>query len=142
MAVEAAQWHADRFRRYPDDYPPKVRALIESGFKTPAPRYADAKAKQVRMRNWIDFETHDLPIRLTPATDGEAVDATTTGNPVMNSPWSFIGYPTISIPFGWSENGLPLSIQLIQFENDTLGLFEPAIQLEQLLAFPRRDLPL
>ena len=36
-----------------------------------------------------------------------------TGNPAFNSPWSYTGMPTISIPAGWSSEGLPLAIQLV-----------------------------
>ena len=50
---------------------------------------------------------------LTPATTGPAPDASTTGNPAFNSPWSYTGLPTVSLPSGRFSDGLPLAIQLI-----------------------------
>ena len=40
-------------------------------------------------------------------------DAATTGDPAFNSPWSYTGLPTVSLPAGWSADGLPLAIQLV-----------------------------
>ena len=36
-----------------------------------------------------------------------------TGDPIMNLPWTFTGVPAISIPAGTSRDNLPLSLQLV-----------------------------
>ena len=41
-----------------------------------------------------------------PATTNPAPDAATTGDPAMNSPWSFTGLPTICLPIGLADDGL------------------------------------
>ena len=35
-----------------------------------------------------------------------------TGDATLLVPWSFLGFPAISIPGGLSEDGLPLGLQL------------------------------
>jgi len=52
-------------------------------------------------------------VLLTPATTGPAPDAATTGDPAYNSPWSYLGLPTVSFPIATSRDGLPLCAQLI-----------------------------
>jgi aspartyl-tRNA(Asn)/glutamyl-tRNA(Gln) amidotransferase subunit A len=52
-------------------------------------------------------------VLITPATPSAAPGLETTGDPKFNSPWSFSGLPTISLPCALSGEGLPLSIQLI-----------------------------
>ncbi|MBC8527015.1 MAG: amidase, partial [Candidatus Cloacimonetes bacterium] len=44
-----------------------------------------------------------------------------TGDPAMNLPWTYAGVPTISIPFGLSEE-LPFGIQFAgnYYEDETL----------------------
>ena len=50
---------------------------------------------------------------LVPATTSPAPTPETTGDPWCNSPWSFLGLPVVSLPLGWSSDGLPLAIQLV-----------------------------
>ena len=50
---------------------------------------------------------------LTPATTGPAPDTTSTGDPAFNSPWSYTGLPTVSLPTGKFIGGLPLALQLV-----------------------------
>ncbi|WP_439623114.1 amidase [Gemmata sp.] len=143
MAVEAAAYHGERMRRHPDDYPPNVRRLIEMGLSTPAPQYVRAKQLMEHYReesepafvdNWRTF--------LTPAATGPAPSAETTGSPAFNSPWSYTGLPTVSLPVAWTADGLPLAVQLTGerwCEDDLLAV---AAMLEADIGFERRPLPL
>jgi Asp-tRNA(Asn)/Glu-tRNA(Gln) amidotransferase A subunit family amidase len=36
-----------------------------------------------------------------------------TGDPVMNLPWTHGGLPAINLPVGQAANGLPLGLQLV-----------------------------
>ncbi len=115
MAVEAAQFHAERLKRWPEDYPPRIRELITDGMLVSATEYAQADYVRRELQGPLmhSFCPHPL---LTPATLDPAPAADTTGNPWCNSPWSFLGLPTVSLPLGWSSDGLPLSIQLVGAE--------------------------
>ncbi|MDY3555044.1 amidase [Gemmata sp. JC717] len=142
MAVEAAAYHAPRLARYPDDYPPNVTALLREGLNTPAPEYANCKAHQERLSRLCDALFDHYDALLTPATTGAAPTSETTGNPVFNSPWSYVGLPTVSLPFAWSPEGLPLSVQLIGPRFGEAQLFGVAARWEADIAFERRPLPL
>ncbi len=122
MAVEAAQYHEQRLRRHPDDYPPKIRGLLEEGLKCPAPEYARCKEHQRELSTKMTLCLQAVDALLTPATQGPAPDAKTTGDPVFNSPWSYVGFPTVSLPMELSPDGLPLSLQLVgrMFEEERL----------------------
>jgi len=121
MAVEGAQFHESRLCHHPEDYQPRIRELLEEGLRCPAPEYARCKEHQrelfMVMHNFLDNCDEGIHTRysclLTPATTGPAPDAATTGNPVFNSPWSYLGMPTVSIPTGQMVQGLPLAIQLV-----------------------------
>jgi aspartyl-tRNA(Asn)/glutamyl-tRNA(Gln) amidotransferase subunit A len=112
MAVESAAYHGERIRRVPDDYPPKITELVEHGLRCSAGTYM--AAMRIKNANVAQFarlgETFGL---LIPATPGPPPDCTTTGNPIFNSPWSFLGFPVVSFPIGWNTDGLPLSLQLV-----------------------------
>jgi aspartyl-tRNA(Asn)/glutamyl-tRNA(Gln) amidotransferase subunit A len=112
MAVESASFHAERLRRHPDDYGPRIRALLEEGLACPAPEYARCKEHQAQLRRAMEPCLDGVDALLMAAAPGPAPDAATTGDPVFNSPWSYLGFPTVSFPAGTSPDGLPLAIQL------------------------------
>ena len=54
-----------------------------------------------------------VDVALMPATPAPAPrDLSTTGDAVFQAPWTSSGLPTIVIPSGMSESGLPLAVQL------------------------------
>ena len=104
--------HEERFKRHPEDYPPRVTALIEEGLACRAADYARTKEHQRRLkREILESFLDGRTVAITPATAGPAPDATTTGLPTFHSPWSYTGLPTVSFLSGWTE-GLPLAVQL------------------------------
>jgi len=113
MAVEAATYHQEMFAKHKEQYRPGIRKLIEDGLTIPATEYA--RALEMRLQQHTDTEPllHKVDAMLTPGASGAAPRSLeTTGNPVMQVPWSVMGVPSISLPTGLSKDGLPLAIQL------------------------------
>jgi aspartyl-tRNA(Asn)/glutamyl-tRNA(Gln) amidotransferase subunit A len=140
MAVEAAAYHGPRLLRHPEDYAPKIRALLEKGRACPAPEYARCKELQRRLSREMLSCFEGVDALLAPATTGAAPDAATTGDPAFNSPWSFTGLPVVSLPAGRDPEGMPLAIQLICRPWDEAGLLAVAAWCEKVVEFAR-DLP-
>jgi Asp-tRNA(Asn)/Glu-tRNA(Gln) amidotransferase A subunit family amidase len=132
MAVEAAQYHEARLRRHPEDYAPRIRELLEEGLACPAPEYARTKQHQQELTREMHYLFGDM-VLLTPATTGPAPLADTTGNPAFNSPWSYTGLPTLSLPSGYFVDGLPLAVQLVGSEYREANLFSVAAWCEKRL---------
>ena len=141
MAVEAARFHGERWKRYPGDYPPKFTALVEQGLSTPAPDYLKAmdhlKAVRHETAGWVGAGQTTL---IVPATVGPAPDPSTIGDPLFQAPWSYCGLPTVSFPFAWTADGLPLCAQVVGAawcEDDLLAV---AAALEAEIKFEPRPL--
>jgi aspartyl-tRNA(Asn)/glutamyl-tRNA(Gln) amidotransferase subunit A len=115
MAVEAAEVHGQRLARHPDDYPQHIRALVEEGQQVMATEYREARLARDQLAEEMS-RFHVLEPLLTPATVDPAPPPDTTGSPWCNAPWSFLGVPTVSLPLGWSADGLPLAVQLVGAE--------------------------
>ena len=113
MAVEAAASHRESFARHGDKYRAGIRKLIEDGLAIAPADYQ--KALKVRLQQCSEMEPllHQMDAMLTPGIPGPAPHGlASTGNPVMQAPWTIMGIPSISLPSGLSQSGLPLAIQL------------------------------
>lgn len=133
MAKGAANFHGERFQDHPEDYQPAIRGLIEEGIKVSDADWQSALELQRGSREWMLTMFEEVDVLVTPASVGPAPEASTTGDPVMNSPWSFCGFPTITFPMGLSEIGLPLGVQLVGKPNRERELYEAAIWCEGVL---------
>lgn len=141
MAVEAAEFHEHRIRRHPDDYPPRITALIREGLETSATDYVRAlHHKDVLTDALIEqLELSDAHAFLAPATLGLPPLADTTGDPAFNSPWSYTGLPVVSFPIAWTDDGLPLCVQLIGDRFHEEELLRWAAWCEHVLRLDRRE---
>src|SRR5579864_4099888 len=110
--TEAAAVHADTYRERPDDYGQKLRAIIEAGFHVPAPAYVRAQQIRTILIEAIRGLMRDVDVLATPSAPGPApAGLGSTGSPVYNRPFSFLGFPSITVPCGFTKGGLPLGIQ-------------------------------
>ena len=113
MAAEAAALHESRFLDQRAEYAPQIRLLIEEGLSIPLTHYVRSELawREARQKT-NDFLPKNASLVVSPATVGAAPDASTTGNPCCNSPWSYLGWATVSFPIGLAPDGLPLAIQI------------------------------
>jgi aspartyl-tRNA(Asn)/glutamyl-tRNA(Gln) amidotransferase subunit A len=139
MAVEAAQFHETRLSRHPKDYQPNIGNLLMEGLNCPAPEYARCKEHQRQLSLEMAACLGGVDALLTPATTNPAPDAKTTGDPAFNSPWSYTGLPTVSLPATWTPDGLPLAIQLVGRPWGEAELLAAAAWCEEALAFEQRE---
>jgi Asp-tRNA(Asn)/Glu-tRNA(Gln) amidotransferase A subunit family amidase len=136
MACEAAEVHADRIGRHPEDYPPKITGLIEDGQRRSGLTLRQAE----RFRNAIRaaFQNAGFPVGLViAAAPADAPKPETTGNAILNSPWSFLGLPVVSLPIGFSADGLPRAVQIVGSTDSEAALLRLAGWCET--AFGSRD---
>jgi aspartyl-tRNA(Asn)/glutamyl-tRNA(Gln) amidotransferase subunit A len=133
MASEAAAWHERLLEQDPDAYPPRIRELVQEGLATPASQYVRAREHREALRREILDCFQGLDALATPAALGPAPDASTTGDPAFNSPWSYTGLPTISFPISLAPDGLPLAIQLVGRPLDERGLAATALWCQNLV---------
>lgn len=133
MAFETAAFHKDSFRKYREDYLPKVASIIAEGLEISESTYQEARRHQAQSSDEIGAAFGDADVILCPAAPGPAPDLSTTGDPSFNSPWSHTGLPTICFPIGLTEEGLPLGIQLVGRRFDEARLFRAALWCEETL---------
>ncbi|NWF56301.1 MAG: amidase [Syntrophaceae bacterium] len=113
MRAEGAAFHRPLFQKHADLYRPKLRELIELGGLIPAVDYLSAYRIKREFRRHMDRVMERYDLLLTPTTSSPAPRGLdSTGDPWFQVPWSFCGLPTITLPSGLSQDGLPLGVQL------------------------------
>jgi Asp-tRNA(Asn)/Glu-tRNA(Gln) amidotransferase A subunit family amidase len=115
-AAEAAIIHRDWFEQYADLYHPKTAGLIQQGQQVSAEQLAAYRAGRAELRQTLTavMTEHGLSAWVTPAAVGPApLTLESTGDPVMNLPWTYAGLPALNLPAGFAANGLPLGLQLV-----------------------------
>jgi Asp-tRNA(Asn)/Glu-tRNA(Gln) amidotransferase A subunit family amidase len=66
------------------------------------------------------MDTHDIDLWIAPGACGPAPEGIdSTGDPIMNLPWTHAGLPVLGLPTDDYINGLPLGVQCIsRFNTD------------------------
>jgi Asp-tRNA(Asn)/Glu-tRNA(Gln) amidotransferase A subunit family amidase len=90
--------------------------LIRQGQAVAPGALAEALAGRHKLRNELTrlMDGRGLDLWIAPSAPGPAPKGLeSTGDPVMNLPWTHAGMPAVNLPAGASASGLPLGVQLI-----------------------------
>jgi len=124
---EGATIHAPWLRERPQDYADHIRTRLEAGLVLPATRYIEALSARGRhLAEFLDTVMSKIDVLFCPAipiqiptiaeTDvegtGEAVLALVGRITQYTRPFNFLGIPTVSVPCGFTGNGLPVAFQV------------------------------
>jgi Asp-tRNA(Asn)/Glu-tRNA(Gln) amidotransferase A subunit family amidase len=130
---EGARTHELTWRQHGARMGAQVSQLIANGLKIPQSRYLQALAVIVAMKIKMDAIFREYPVILTPAAPGPApFSLNSTGDPRMNSTWTALGAPAISIPIP-RGGALPLGLQMTARCGDDALLLDFALLLESAL---------
>ena len=123
MNVECASFHEQFHATQAEDYGPRVRSGMEMGMLIPATKYLQAQRLRRQFRTDMVQMVQQVDAVITPATPAPAPkDRNTTGDASFQVPWTTSGLPTVTLPSGLSQDGMPLALQLggLPFEEGRL----------------------
>jgi Asp-tRNA(Asn)/Glu-tRNA(Gln) amidotransferase A subunit family amidase len=115
MAAEAAAVHAIWYASFADRYHPKTAELIRRGQEVLPEEVVSGREGRAKLRAELEavMEAEGVDLWVSPSAPGPAPGGLeSTGDPIMNLPWTHSGMPTLNLPTGLSESGLPLGCQL------------------------------
>jgi Asp-tRNA(Asn)/Glu-tRNA(Gln) amidotransferase A subunit family amidase len=129
---EGAQTHEFRRREHGDAIGPKLAKLVEEGLRIPANEYHAALTTVADVKRDVSSMLRQYPVLVMPSAPGTApAGLESTGDPIMNLPWTALGMPAISIPM--PTLGLPLGMQLVSESGTDAALLALAVEVENLL---------
>jgi aspartyl-tRNA(Asn)/glutamyl-tRNA(Gln) amidotransferase subunit A len=155
VGAEAYAFHAPYFTKTPQLYQPMTRRRLEAGAAVTAAAYVEGRRELDRLRRAVGavFSTVDLLITpataLTPPTIEQALADSGTPPPggvaltLRNTqPFDIYGLPTISVPCGFTRNGLPIGLQISGPRFGEPAVLALAQAYEQATDWHRRTPPL
>ncbi|GAC1399196.1 MAG: amidase [Ktedonobacteraceae bacterium] len=114
--AEMAEVHSSWFRQYEALYRPRTAAALREGQTIGVEELVEARQGRDLLRNELEalMAQAKIDIWVSPATTGPAPEGLdSTGSPIMNLPWTYVGMPAITIPGRRAANGLPLGFQCV-----------------------------
>jgi aspartyl-tRNA(Asn)/glutamyl-tRNA(Gln) amidotransferase subunit A len=146
---EAATLHGAWLRDRPQDYGAQVRARLEPGLVMTGVHYV--KALQLRAqisKRFIDavfanadvlhIPTVSMPIpsiEETDVKDSQGFPALVESMTRCTRPFNYLGLPSLAVPAGFTDNGLPASFQLAGRPFSEAGLYRAAAAYEAAVKF-------
>ena len=114
LQAETAVTHRKTYAEHQARYSPQMQDLIEKGHNVTAAQYIETRRHQQRFRHEMNALCRTVDALLTPSTPAPAPHGlSATGDPTFNGPASFGGIPSLGLPSGVGNNGLPFAIQLM-----------------------------
>jgi len=155
-AVSYAAAYADQLDEWGDQMDPRLVAIIKQGNDRLAIEYAQAMLEREQLYDRLlpFFETYDL--LLTPATAVSAFDVrklelTEIGESKGSSwldwtpftyPFNCTGQPAASVPCGWTDDDLPVGLQIVGRRFDDAMVLKVAAAFESASPWSHRRPPL
>lgn len=145
LRTEAYTVHENNLKEYPDLWDEEVKERLQTGLLTKGFEFARALQNRELAKKEFNEALDDCDILLTPTMsilppDIGSRDVTITnryGNHIrstitkLTSPTNLNGFPSLTVPCGFSKDSLPIGVQLIGKEFDEATLYQFGFALEQ-----------
>jgi Asp-tRNA(Asn)/Glu-tRNA(Gln) amidotransferase A subunit family amidase len=135
---EGARFHEQRYREFGARLA-HMGELVREGLTISVERYDEARRRVAQARNRVAEIYKATPVILVPAATGPAPRGLAlTGDSRMNSPWTALGTPAITIPMPVGD-ALPLGLQLTAAHGQDARVIRTAVRLHAILAAGGRN---
>jgi len=134
MAAEVARsfagWSAEALASFSES----LRSFIAKGQAASEDDLAYARARVTRIAQRLYPFAEAGALLIGPATlETAPLGIRSTGNALLNRPWSLLGLGVITIPAGLAEDGLPVGLQIVDPHPSADRLFPAASFIETVL---------
>ncbi len=136
LASDAAQVHAEWFKKHEHLYSEKFQDLIKRGQNITPAELNTALTFRENFKNEMMnlMQANNIDIWVCPsAPDAAPKGLASTGDPVMNLPWTQIGFPALNLPTHKNDENLPIGLQLVGDFNQDENLINWAEPIEKVV---------
>jgi aspartyl-tRNA(Asn)/glutamyl-tRNA(Gln) amidotransferase subunit A len=136
LAADAYAIHVERLKSAPETFDEEVRERLLEGEGLKAHRYASAQQRKLGAKHEFEEALGEVDVLLAPTVpiaatliDQREVHIGGYEEPVrsavtrLTGPANLIGFPSLSVPCGFTASGLPVGMQLIGRAFDEAALY-------------------
>jgi aspartyl-tRNA(Asn)/glutamyl-tRNA(Gln) amidotransferase subunit A len=136
LAADAYAIHEERLKSAPEMFDEEVLERLLEGESLKAHRYASAQQRKIHARDEFEEALGEVDVLLAPTVpiaatliDQREVDIGGHDEPVrsavtrLTGPANLIGFPSLSVPCGFTASGLPVGMQLVGRPFDEAALY-------------------
>jgi aspartyl-tRNA(Asn)/glutamyl-tRNA(Gln) amidotransferase subunit A len=118
--AEASWYHESQFKEHPEMYGQTIRKRLIDNAGITGVDFVRDRWRQLELQQAMRRRMRDIDLILTPTSPVitpkiAEVDTSIPGGTILarnTSPFNIAGIPTISMPAGFSDDGLPIGVQL------------------------------
>jgi aspartyl-tRNA(Asn)/glutamyl-tRNA(Gln) amidotransferase subunit A len=147
--ADAAAFHRDRLKEYPDWFGADVRLRLEKGTSTTSTEYSLARRTQAETKRQCEillnqFDVIILPTTPIPAPVFEGEDALERARQLtrFTAPFNLTGLPALSVPCGFTKDGLPIGMQIVSRAWNEAGVLRIGYAFQQATDWHTRKCPI
>ncbi len=136
--ADGAAFHRERMKEHPDWFGADVRQRLETGAAFTSSEYALARRTQVEVRRKCElmfdqFDTLILPTTpiTAPVLEGENAVERARQLTRFTSPFNLTGLPALTVPCGFSQEELPIGLQIVSRPWNEAGVLRTGYAYQQ-----------
>ncbi len=136
--ADGAAFHRERLKEHPDWFGADVRQRLEIGAAFTSSEYILARRTQAEVKRQLEllFEEHDgLLLPTTPITapvlEGENALERARQLTRFTAPFNLTGLPALTIPCGFTSEGLPIGLQIVSRAWNEAGVLRTGYAFQQ-----------
>jgi aspartyl-tRNA(Asn)/glutamyl-tRNA(Gln) amidotransferase subunit A len=146
VVTEGAAFHRQRLEENPDGFGEDVRTRLQTGAAVVGTDFAAARREQAVLRRKFERFFEEYDVLLTSATP-QTAPPIGKQNPAerarqltrFTAPFNLTGLPAISLPCGFTEEGLPVGLQIVSGPWREGMLFRAAQAYEQAAGWYKKS---
>jgi len=147
--ADGAAFHRERMQEHPDWFGADVRQRLETGAAFTSSEYALARRTQTEIKRKCElmlniYDMLILPTTPIPAPVLEGENAVERARQLtrFTAPFNLTGLPALSVPCGFTKDGLPIGLQIVSRAWNEAGILRTGYAFQEATNWHTRKCPI